>query len=731
MKETVASTASNVEPVRTCRNCGVVVGKDAPFGHCPRCLLELGFVNALAPEPQRKSPAGRLQFGDYELIEQIGRGGMGVVYKARQISLNRTVALKMVLDSHLASPVVLRRFLIEAEAAAKLEHPNIVPIHDISEIEGQHFFSMRLIEGESLERKIALGDYEVPKRGKSRFGSRDKTQEKIAGLIATIARAVDYAHERGVLHRDLKPSNILIDKESKPHLTDFGLAKIADKTLALTPATTVLGTPGYMAPEQAMGEASQAAGDIYSLGAIFYELLTGKPPFDGPTAMEILRRTKEEEAVNPRRKNGAIDDDLVTICLKCLEKDPAQRYVSANALAEDLERWFRHETIRARRTSIVRRTSRWVQRNPVGSALIATLCVSLVGALVLLDKLSQANEFASRGQNAALMDVRMDQFWGSDQQAERVPSEKLALITGRRVRATGSAMSTRYTMAFLVEADPSVRVQKFAPIIGKIEEELGRRLGEPVRLDLCIYKRNQEAVNDLVHGKLDFLRIGGVSYLEAKALSPGIMPIATQAPAKRAIIFARANAGINSVVDLKTRSFAFGESYATISFWAKYYLATNGITAAQLDHYELLDAVALFEEGVRSGSINSSSLVRLNSHVEVVKAVLDGRFDAGVASESNLREALFYRRVTPLMEFQSTSLFWLARSGLKERLVKEMQRAFLHFPDANALQAFGGAGSAFSAVPYKEIEAIQGAIKVVADSFPERSNDERPILGGK
>ena len=165
-----------------------------------------------------------------------------------------------------------------------------------------------------------LREYEVPKRGKGRFTGRDKAQEKVATLMATVARAVHYAHERGVLHRDLKPSNILIDKEGQPHLTDFGLAKIADKTMALTPATTVLGTPGYMAPEQAMGAVSQAAGDVYSLGAILYELLTGKPPFDGPTAMEILRRTKEEEPISPRRTNPSVDDDLVTICLKCLEK---------------------------------------------------------------------------------------------------------------------------------------------------------------------------------------------------------------------------------------------------------------------------------------------------------------------------------------------------------------------------------------------------------------------------
>jgi len=238
-------------------------------------------------------------------------------------------------------------------------------------------------------------------------------------------------------------------------------------------------------------------------------------------------------------------------------------------------------------------------------------------------------------------------------------------------------------------------------------------------------------VNDLVGGKLDFLRIGGVSYLQAKALEPGVVPIATQAPAKRAIIFASTNSGIKSLAGLKGGSFAFGESYATISFWAKYYLATNGITAADLKRYELLDAVGLFEQGVRAGSISSPSLASLNSHVEVVKGVLEDRFDGGVASEGNLREALFNKRVTPLMEFRSTSLFWLARNGLPERVVKEVQRALLNFPDHSALQAFGGTGTIFGPVPYEEIEAIQGATRVVAESFPEPTNDEGRTVESK
>src|SRR5688572_10974353 len=385
MKENVASPVAVMEAVRTCRNCGTAVSKDAPFGHCPRCLLELGFIDTPA-ETQPKAPTGKFQFGDYELLEQIGRGGMGVVYRARQISLNRVVALKMVLDSHLASPVVLRRFLIEAEAAAKLEHPNIVRIYAISEVEGQHFFSMRLIEGEGLDRKIAGGEYEVAK-GKTRLTGRDKVQEKIATLMAVVARAVHYAHERGVLHRDLKPSNILIDKAGQPHLTDFGLAKVSGAEIGgrpLTATTTVLGTPGYMSPEQASSDECTAAADIYSLGAILYELLVGSPPFEAATPLETMRKTMHEDPLHPRQIDAAIDADLATICLKCLEKDPLRRYATANDLARDLERWQRHETISARPATLLMRSHRWVQRNRAGATVIASLLVGLVFTLISL-----------------------------------------------------------------------------------------------------------------------------------------------------------------------------------------------------------------------------------------------------------------------------------------------------------------------------------------------------------
>ncbi len=323
---------------------------------------------AAAGQNKKTARAAELlgELGDYELLEEVGRGGQGVVFRARQKSLNRTVALKVISLGQWASKAHLKRFRLEAEAAARLEHPGIVPIHEVGERDGSCYFSMKFIEGGQLD-EVARRE-PMPIRG-------------AVELIAKVARTVHYAHEHGILHRDIKPGNILLDAKGEPHLTDFGLARLVETESTVTRTLEVLGTPSYMAPEQAVGNNAQVTGatDVYGLGAVLYQLLTGQPPFAGGTTYETIKLLLDTEPRQPRLLNPKIDRDLSTICLKCLEKDPKRRYPSALALAEDLERWLKHEPIQARHTGVFARGKKWVRRNPT-SALLAACLIALVAA---------------------------------------------------------------------------------------------------------------------------------------------------------------------------------------------------------------------------------------------------------------------------------------------------------------------------------------------------------------
>jgi len=326
-----------------------------------------GGTEVMAWRIQVNLPVTLKYFGDYELLEEIARGGMGVVWKARQKSLNRLVAVKMILGGRLATPADVKRFRTEAEAAANLQHPNIVAIHEIGEHEGRHYFSMDLIEGKNLAQVI---------------GNEPMPAQKAAALMKTLAEAVHYAHQRGTLHRDLKPQNVLMDADGHPHITDFGLAKQLTGQSELTQDGTVMGSPSYMPPEQALGRLGELgpASDVYSLGAVLYQMLTGKVPFGGATPVDTLRQVVEQEVVAPGKLNPAITPDLETICLKCLEKKPERRYVSARALAEELNRFLNHEPILAKPASAGRKVVYWCRQRPwVVSGLAVLLVLGLTG----------------------------------------------------------------------------------------------------------------------------------------------------------------------------------------------------------------------------------------------------------------------------------------------------------------------------------------------------------------
>jgi serine/threonine protein kinase len=368
-----------------CGKCGARISGDATREICSACLLEHGLgrfdAELLAgvgdsspddgvPVPDGKNAARSAKivshFGDYELLEEIGRGGQGVVYRAHQKSLNRTVALKVIGLGPWTTETHLKRFRREAEAAAKLEHPNIVPIHEVGEQDGQCYFSMNFIEGGQLDEVVRRTPISI---------------RQAAELIAKIARTVQYAHEHGILHRDIKSGNILLDAKGAPHLTDFGLARLVEAESTVTRTLDVMGTPSYMAPEQAAGEHSRIskATDVYGLGAVLYQLLTGQPPFAGGTTYETIRLLRDTDPRPPRLLNPKVDRELSTICLKCLEKDPQRRYSSALALAEDLEHWLKHEPIQAKPSGFFTHSRKWVRRNP-SSALFAASLIALAAA---------------------------------------------------------------------------------------------------------------------------------------------------------------------------------------------------------------------------------------------------------------------------------------------------------------------------------------------------------------
>ena len=361
------SLADVIENPTECPQCGAITRLD--HGTCINCLLREGLeaegeasreaFESILAEANVTDSEWRL--GHYEILEEIGRGGMGVIYRARQRHSRRIVAVKRILAHEVNSYDTLVRFRREAEAVASLDHPNILPIYEVSESEeGLPFFSMKYATGGSLRAAAPT--------------LRAKPRECVR-LMAKVARAIAYAHGKGILHRDLQPGNILLDENGEPMVSDFGLAKWLDQNSDLTRTLQTLGTPGYIAPEQAECPAADltCAADIYSLGAILFYLLAGRPPFVGANVLCVIHQAAGTPAPRLRSLAPSLHRDLETIVARCLQPDPNTRYQSAEALAEDLERWLRHEPIRARRVGVFTRGRKWVRRNPTTTVLVASL----------------------------------------------------------------------------------------------------------------------------------------------------------------------------------------------------------------------------------------------------------------------------------------------------------------------------------------------------------------------
>jgi len=359
---------------RICPSCGASVSADEP---CPACTVA-GVMETLGIEiePRLKGPTHHFSPLDlpstiwhYRVESEIAAGGMGVVYEAVDTRLGRRVALKMLRQVFFATEKERLRFQAEAELASQLDHPHIVPVHEVGEHDGQPYFTMKIVRGKSLA---------------DRPDEKSLPATEAAALMAKIARAVHHAHQRGVLHRDLKPANILLDASGEPWLTDFGLAKLLDAVSELTLTQTLIGTPDYMSPEQAAGRKGEIStgSDVWALGVLFYQMLSGRLPFQGESHSEVFRHVEERDPRPPSSIIQRIDPDLETLCLRCLEKRPERRLSSAGEFADELERWQRGEPIHARRITGLERFRKWVRRHPYRTAMLAMLALITLCAVI-------------------------------------------------------------------------------------------------------------------------------------------------------------------------------------------------------------------------------------------------------------------------------------------------------------------------------------------------------------
>lgn len=664
----------------SCRACGAEIPGNAPFGHCPRCLLDLGLCESQEPWEGPSPTDKHQQFGDYELIEELGHGGMGIVHKAKQLSLNRLVAIKRVNAGKFASAMLIQRFHREAQAAAQLHHPNIVSIYEIGELQGEHFYSMQLIAGTGLDRHIGPLGFNCAVPNMDPRETVRARQEVIASIVAKVARAVGYAHQNRVLHRDIKPSNIVLDDRGEPYLTDFGVAKVLGlEASSLTASVSIVGSLHFMAPEQAAGDSKRitAAADTYSLGAVLYTMLTGTPPHKSDTTVEMFRKIAEEEPKHPSTLMEDLDSDLATIAMKCLEKEPRQRYASAFALAEDLERWLAGDAIQARPIQKTERFLRWCRKNPKVTTLLACLTLLLIGISIgstlvamHIQRLNDSVSNVKQWFRSEVLDNLAKVYSDPNTTSYTIKAEVRHTLLGRRLVPEASGDPLELTLVDYVYGHPTNILSIFAPILETLEWDLANKTRRPVAIDLLILKSYDLGYDDLERGRMTFGRVGPASFSQLLDKATGVELLAMQdqtRPLTLALFTATNNAlgraskeqpTLSLAALLTNRSMAFGNIKSTTgNHVPRWFLATNGVYAANLSRYQ-----------------------HLKSHQEVLEAVQSGRFDVGAVNEEVLRNRLEFQ-VVARYAVGDLGRCWVAGRGLDREIFAAIRDSLLRMKD--------------------------------------------------
>jgi len=665
------------------------------------------------PDDLEASPAAdsTRQFGDYELIEQLGRGGMGVIYKARQLRLNRLVAIKMISAGEFASPTLIQRFHREAEAAANLNHPNIVPIFEIGELRGQHFYSMQLVDGTGLDRHIGPTGFNYGTAdGDAKFALRAR-QEGIARIVAKVARAVDYAHQHGVLHRDLKPSNIILDEHGEPHLTDFGVAKVMGHEASnLTASGAIMGTPSYMPPEQAAGDSKRitVAGDIYSLGAVIYTMLTGSPPFRAQTPVETLRQVVEQEPKHPSTLREGIDSDLATIAMKCLEKESGRRYATAALLAEDLERWLKGETIQARPVASSERFWRWCRRNPkvaimVGSLSLILIAISIGSTLVAIHikGLNDRLKVKDSDMRSYTIENLAKLFSENNTTEFTIPANRRHVLMGAPDPAPGSGEALHLTFVDYVYLDPRRVLDMLFPLLQRLENDLQKTLCRPVFIDLMMLKSYGLGYDAILTNEFAFGRVGPASLVDLWNRKTGAQQLAMQdhkndltmglITSTNSVVASRLKLRKNAPLKelLAGCTVAFGNVKSTTgSFVPRAFLVSKGIFAADLASYK-----------------------HLNNPNEVIEAVRKRTFDVGFVNVEVIRGDREFEIVATYPVSEELGRCFIAGPRIDPKNFSALQKSLLAIRDPSIITNFEVEITGFKIVPNSDFDPLRQTMR--------------------